>query len=186
MARNSTTSAIVDGVLRTGLLVGSLSVALITPNLLKVVDPAARKFLKSLDIRAREREIQRCIDYALREKLITEEYRHGLNVSKKGQKRLQKREYETLSIQAPKSWDKCWRLVFFDIPATHNKNRAQFTIKLRRLGFQPLQQSIWVIPYACKPEVQFVTETLQITKYVTYIKTSHIDHEDKLVSRFSL
>lgn len=186
MARNLQTSAIVDGIVRASVITGTLSIALIAPNVLKSVDPVTRKFLRSLDRRAREREIQRCLQYALRERLIIDEYQHGIVISKKGQRRLASRDYDTLAIEIPKNWDKSWRLVFFDIPATANVARNKLTKKLRRLGFQPLQQSIWIIPYACKAEVQFVTETLDITRYVTYIMTSHIDHEDKLIARFSL
>lgn len=186
MSRNNTTSAIVDGILRTGVIMGTLSVAVVAPNLLKALDPATQKLLRKLDKQSREREIQRCLNYALRERLITEGYQHGIALSKKGQNRLAKRDYDTLSVKAPKSWDKAWRLVFFDIPKSHDKKRRQLTQKLRSLGFQPLQQSIWIYPYPCKPEIQFVTDTLGITTFVTYIKTLHIDHEEKLISRFSL
>ncbi len=186
MAKNETTSAIVDGVMKAVVVTGSISMVLLAPNILKLIDPATRKFLDSLDDRAREREMNRCLRYALREKLITENYQHGITISKKCKKRLVQRDYDTLVIDKPKTWDGKWRLVLFDIPAIHNKNRAQFTKKLRLLGFQPLQQSIWIIPYACKTEVHFVADSLNISKYITYIKTSHIDHEESLKDRFSI
>jgi hypothetical protein len=186
MAKNEKTSAIVDGVIRATIAAGSISMVLLAPNILKFIDPATRKFLASLDERARERELKRCLRYALRERLITEHYQHGIVISKKGKKRLARRDYDTLVIDKTNIWDGNWRLVLFDIPAIHNKNRAQFTKKLRLLGFQPLQQSIWVIPYACKTEVHFVADTLSISKYITYIKTAHIDHEESLKDRFSI
>lgn len=186
MAKNEKTSSIVDGVMKAVVVTGSISMVLLAPNILKFIDPATRKFLNGLDERARERELKRCLKYALRERLITEHYQHGITISKKGHKRLAQRDYDNLIIDKTKAWDGNWRLVLFDIPAIHNKNRAQFTKKLRLLGFQPLQQSIWIIPYACKPEVHFVANALNIAKYITYIKTAHIDHEDSLKDRFSL
>ena len=186
MTKNDTTSAIVDGILKAAVITGGISMALIAPNIIKYLDPATKKFLKNLDERSKEREIRRCLVYALRESLITEHYQHGIEISKKGQRRLKKAEYNGLVINNTNKWDNSWRLVFFDIPALKNKNRAQFTRKLRQLGFQPLQQSIWIIPYECKNEVAFVTETLGISKFVTYITTRHIDHEDLLKKRFSL
>lgn len=72
----------------------------------------------------------------------------------------------------------------FDVPKKHDASRRPFVAKIRRLGFQPLQQSVWVYPFACREEVVLVARHFKIENFVTYIETSHIDHEEKLQLRF--
>ena len=184
MARNETTSAIIDGILKISVSVGTVSLAIITPNIMKVLDAPTQKFLNSLDKRSQERELRRVMNYVLREKLITEHYQHGIVLSKSAKKRLEKREFNSLSIERPEKWDKHWRLVIFDIPEEKHIERASFTGKIKQLGFQHLQQSVWVHPFPCKEVVARIVTEYSIEKYVTYIETSHIDNDHLLKKRF--
>ena len=184
MARNKQTSAIVDGILKIGVAAGTLTAAVLMPNLLQVLDKPVAKYLHSLEEREREREIDRLITYALREHLITDRYQHGIELTKKGKKRLEKTNFDKLAIPKPEKWDGLWRLVLFDVPKSHDQGRRPFTAKIRQLGFQPLQQSVWLYPFPCKDEVALVARTYKVEQFVTYIETNHIDHEEKLKIRF--
>jgi len=75
-------------------------------------------------------------------------------------------------INKPKSWDKKWRLVIFDIPETHRKHRVAFRNKLKQLGFIQFQKSVWIHPYECQNEISFLAEYLNISQYLTLITTS--------------
>lgn len=184
MARNNRTSAIVDGILRVGVAAGTLSVAVVAPNLLRVLDKPVADYLRKLDTQAREREIDRLITYVLREHLLSERYQHGVELTAKGRRRLRKVEFDALKIPIPDEWDRMWRLVMFDIPQSHDSARRPFTTKIRLLGFQPLQQSVWIFPFACRDEVALVAETYKVEQYVTYLETGYIDHQEKLELRF--
>lgn len=184
MARSDQTSAIIDGLMQVVVMSGTLSVAAITPNLLQVLDKPLQHYLRSMDARQRERELRRLTAYMLRQGLITEEYQHGIVLTSRGKKRLYKRELETNHINRPQKWDHSWRLIMFDIPADNNSARAKFTRQLRKLGLQPLQQSVWVHPYPCRDAVTLVAETYGISRYVTYIETKHIDQDQYLKQRF--
>jgi DNA-binding transcriptional regulator PaaX len=185
MARNDTTSALIDGMLRSIVVGGSLSLALIAPNLIRVLDKPTRTYFKSLDRRAQERELRRLMEYIYRRGLVTEKYEHGLELTAAGKRRLQQVDFDNLTVQRPTKWDHRWRLVLFDIPATKNANRILLTTKLRLLGFQLLQQSAWTHPYSCRGEIEIVCNAYGVNKYVTYLETSHIDHENLLVRRFN-
>lgn len=185
MARNEMTSSIIDGVLRVGVGVGTVSVALLAPNLLKVLDGPTQKYLQSLDKRARERRLRTIIAYMQREHLLINRYQHGIEITKRGLDRLKKRDFESLTINKPEKWDKKWRLVMFDIPQEHDMGRRQLAMKLRELGYQPLQMSVWIHPFPSKEEVALVATNYDVAQYVTYMETSHIDHEDLLKKRFS-
>lgn len=184
MPRNETTSAVIDGILRCLVVGSTISATLIAPNMLKVLSQPVQTYLTSLDKKARERELKRVLRYMKQRQLISENYQFGLTITSKGKKRLKQRDFDKLTIKTPEVWDYKWRLVLFDIPEDKRHARQELTIKLKLLNFQLLQQSVWIHPFPCRSEIEIICETFAISKYVTYIETTHIDHEDILVKRF--
>lgn len=184
MARNQTTSAIVDAILRALAVGGALSAIAVAPNMVIALDKPMRRVFEKLDQRAQERELARVLGYMRRNKLVAENYENGLEITRQGRRRLKKANYDNLQIAIPEIWDGQWHIVLFDIPMERNLARRSFTEKMQHLGFKYLQQSVWVHPFPCRAEIEVVCETLDVSKYVTYIATNHIDHEDTLIKRF--
>ena len=85
-----------------------------------------------------------------------------------------------------KKWDTYWRIVVFDIPEKHKKAREALRHKLKELGFYKFQKSIFVIPYECKDEIDFIIEIFQIRPYVRYIVAKTLDNEIHLKKIFDL
>jgi hypothetical protein len=185
MKSNKETSALIDGLLKLTLVSSTLSLSLLAPNALVALDKPLSRALDILDDRARLRELQRVTSYMQKRGLVTGSYQHGLIITEKGRKRARKADFNRLKVCSPSEWDKNWRLVIFDIPETNRQNRVFLIQKLRLLGFQQLQQSVWIHPFPCRQEVAMVTEAYKVSRYVTYLKTAHIDHEEKLIDRFS-
>ncbi len=165
----------------TGALVGTVMIA---PNALIGLDKPMKKAFDALDKREREREIARVLAYMKSKKLLAENYQNGLEITTLGQLRLKRMDYEKLSIPTPEVWDGQWRIIMFDIPEEMHRTRRDFTAKLRLLGYKYLQQSVWIHPFESRREISVVCEKLNISKYVTYIVTTHIDHESVLIDRF--
>ncbi len=185
MARNQETSAIVDAILRALAVGGALSAIAIAPNMVIALDKPMRLVFEKLDARERDRELARVLAYMRRNKLIAENYENGLEITRQGRRRLKKANYDNLKITVPQKWDGQWHIVLFDIPTERNLARRSFTEKMQHLGFKYLQQSVWIHPFPCRAEIEIVCDTLDISRYVTYIETNHIDHQDKLIKRFS-
>jgi DNA-binding transcriptional regulator PaaX len=185
MSNNDTTRAIIDGLLKFTLTSSAIATTLVIPNAIQALDKPLNHYLDYLDKRARERELRRLGSYMKKQGLVTGSYEHGLSITKAGRKRAEKADFDNLSIAKPEKWDKKWRLVLFDIPEQHKKGRDYLTHKLKTLGFQQLQQSVWIYPFQCRKEVETVSITFGVSRYVTYIATSHIDHQNKLTDRFS-
>ena len=184
MARSDRTTAIIDGILTMAVTTGTITAALIAPGLLQIINKPAQSFLKSLDKRAREREIRRITAYILRQKLLTTSYQHGIQLTNRGRARLQQRSLKSLRITKPDQWDHAWRLILFDIPVTQKFVRSTFVNQLRQLGLQPLQQSVWIHPFPCREEISIVASNHGIEQYITYIETKHIDQDELLRVRF--
>jgi len=183
-SRNDTTAAIIDGLLKLAMGGTVIGVAILAPNAVQIFGKPLNRYFKRFDARAREREFRRITSYMRRQGLVRGSYEHGLAITEAGRKRAEKADFDNLSIAKPKKWDKKWRLVMFDIPQTHKRGRDYLTSKLKALGFRQLQQSVWVYPFMCREEVEMVSLVFDVSRYVTYIETSHIDHQDKLLERF--
>jgi len=83
-------------------------------------------------------------------------------------------------------WDKKWRLVIFDVPEKLKKVRDALRYQLKRLGFIELQRSVFVLPFECKNEIEYIVEFYDIRKCVRYIEADHIDNELDLKHKFRL
>jgi len=54
------------------------------------------------------------------------------------------------------------------------------------LGFYPLQKSVFIHPYECKDEIDFITEIFDLAPYVRFLRVKDIDIEQDLEERFRL
>jgi DNA-binding transcriptional regulator PaaX len=178
------TGKVVDGLLL-GIALGTVTATMLAaPNAVQLLDKPTKKLFDELDERQRRREISRLKSYMKTRGLVRGDYDHGIELTKKALRRIKNVEYKNLSVVCNAKWDGTWRLVLFDIPEQKRANRVGFTRKLQELGFQILQQSIWIYPYEAKDEVYIVAKHHRVEEWVTYIITSHIDNDEKLKARF--
>lgn len=184
MDKREATSRVIEGLLRY-LAGGSfITAAILIPGLAIGLDKPFNKLMDYLDEKDRQRELRRIVNYMHREQLVTQ-YEHGIEITEKGHKRLARSDFDDIHIKVPMRWDGKWRVVVFDIPEEHKSARNALAAKLSKLGFQPLQRSVWVHPFPCHEEIEAVALYYKITDFVTYLETHYIDKPDILRSRFS-
>ena len=102
-----------------------------------------------------------------------------VNLTNRGQARLLKYNYHNLVIKRAKRWDKKWRIVIFDIPETKRKVRDALRSKLKKFGFLELQKSIFIYPFSCRDEINFVINFWGISDNVYYLEST-ISGDNKL------
>ena len=66
----------------------------------------------------------------------------------------------------------------FDIPDKKNKERRALSKRLKDLGFYPLQESVFIYPYDCRDEIDFLCEFLSIGRYVNYCIVESLDKRE--------
>lgn len=148
--------------------------ALIAPGSLRIIHWLIQKQSKRQDPRL----VKGAFMAVRKEKLILFHEENGgirITLSAKGKRRYLKYNLDNLVIDRPRTWDGKWRIVIFDIPETFKQNRDIFRQKLKMLGFHQLQKSTWIIPYDCKPQIQFLTHTLDINRFIVFVETSNLD-----------
>lgn len=104
----------------------------------------------------------------------------------KGKQKALTYDLEKIEIKKPKQWDKKWRVVLFDIPENRKKIREILRFHLKNLDFFEFQKSVFVHPYDCKNEMDYIIEFYDIRKFVRFIIAESIDNELHLKKYFSL
>lgn len=125
-----------------------------------------------------------------RARLIEEiEMKGGLTkvvLSEKGKKHMLIYNFDDLKISQNKNWDGQWRFVIFDLPKRFKKERELFRLKLKIFGFQQVNRSVWVYPYNCREELDFIVEYLKISPYVRLMIVSEFDGSADFKDSFNL
>lgn len=83
-------------------------------------------------------------------------------------------------------WDKKWRVVFFDIPEKQRAHRDIFRDNLKKIGFYELQKSVFIFPYECENEIEFLIEFYNIRKWARFAVLEKIDDDVYLKKAFAL
>ena len=106
-------------------------------------------------------------------------------LSKRGKMHWLKYQFHNLRLKKPKRWDKKWRMVLFDIPETQKKIRDALRLKLKNLRFLEFQKSVFIYPYSCKDEINFIINFYNIEENVYYLETP-ISPDDNFRKWFNL
>ncbi len=109
-----------------------------------------------------------------------------LIISEAGKKKALSYCLEEMVIKKPEKWDKKWRLVIFDIPEKKRKVRDALRTKLQELGFFELQKSVFVHPFDCKEEIDFIVEFFELRSFVRFAIVENIDNDLHLKKLFNL
>jgi len=93
----------------------------------------------------------------------------------RGRKRALRYNLDSIQIKQPATWDGLWRIVIFDIPEDFKRGRDALARKLRQMGFRAIQRSVFIHPYECWDEVNFIIEVFNLRPYVRLIQAKEID-----------
>ncbi len=151
--------------------------------------PMARKSVKDY-WRWREFDHERFSTsiYRLKKQKLIRIYIEGkekyLELTPKGLKRVGKYTIAEMEINRPKVWDQKWRIVIFDIPDRKRAFRDVLRSRLERLGFVLLQESVFIFPFECKSEIDYICEYYLIKPYLKYIIADILEGDQGLIEEF--
>lgn len=107
-----------------------------------------------------------------------------IKITEKGKFKALKYHFE--NMHKASQWDGDWRIVIFDIPEKRRTARNALRGKLRELGFQELQKSVFVFPYECRKEIELIVGFFSLQLYVRYGIMKFIDNAEDLKKQFQL
>lgn len=169
--------------------VGLMTVAAGTsPFLLKHIVSA---YFKERDKKVAQARAKKIRELEKRKLLEFKELGNGhirITLTSKGRKLVETYNLETTRLKKPARWDGLWRVISYDIPSSHRRASDAFRRKIRSLGLFPLQRSIWVSPYDCLGEIEFLAAALEINseRSIIYFATKEIPREAEVKKFFHL
>ena len=167
-----------------GLAVGGFIVmCLAMPNLVQVVNLFKPK--NSHD-RYRVKRTLRRLQKNNMIRIVNHNGRDVVEITTQGKKKVLDYSLDDMQLNTKQKWDGKWRMVMFDIPETRKNARNAVSYKIKEIGMYPIQKSVFIFPYPCKDEIDFVGEMYGIRKNIIYIEATHIDSAEKAKRHFRI
>ena len=110
----------------------------------------------------------------------------SLILSKNGEREVLRFNLEKMKIAKIPHWDKKWRIVTFDIPEELKGARDAFRFHLKRIGMKEHQKSVFISPYPCEKEIEFLVEFYNARSYVRILRADSIDNDIHFRQLFDL
>jgi DNA-binding transcriptional regulator PaaX len=146
------------------------------------------KFLKDKGINKDYLAFRRILNRLKNKRLLKIIDKNGdafLQITEDGKKELLRYDIDNLAVKIPKNWDDIWRIVIFDIPEKQRLARSALSRKLKELNFYPLQKSVFVFPYKCGNEIDFIKEYFDVGKFIIQLETSTLgEYQDLILKRY--
>lgn len=135
-------------------------------------------------------QVKQVVSRLEKQKYVETEYLQDgkvrVNITQNGLKKALTYELESMRITKPKQWDGKWRVIMFDIPNKHKQVRDIFRMRLSQLGLYKYQESVYVSPFPCSKEIEFLRELYGIAVTVKYLLAEKIEDDSFLRSHFDL
>lgn len=182
-------SSLTKDILWTLFITGAIIVAATSPYFLLNIVKQIYRNRKYLKKDFEERKVKKAFEKLRKNRLIILREKNGkfiVELTEKGKRKVKEIQFENLKIEKPEVWDRKWWIIIFDIPNKHNRARDALREKIKKLNFYPLQKSVWVYPYSCEKEVQFLCEFFNISPYVNIVVAESIANDVKLRKYFKL
>ena len=155
-----------------------------------VVPNAAQALGSLLDNHSKAMRRNRSLEQAIRRlrerrlvEFVSQDGKVQLQITEAGRKRLRRFEFEDMRLALPARWDKQWTIILFDIPEREKAARDALQRKLREIGCSQFHKSVFVHPADCADEIDFVTETFLVSRYVTHFRTPSLGSQEYRVRR---
>lgn len=158
----------------------------LSPNFFSYV---ARSYFKEKDKKRIRARALRLKDLERRKLVAFKELGGGkvrIEITRKGKLLVRKYDLDNVKLKVPRKWDGFWRVIIYDIPLHQRKASNAFREKIRQMGLFQLQRSVWISPYDCIAELEFITSVFEIDmdRCICHFKTKEIPREEELKNHF--
>ncbi len=109
-----------------------------------------------------------------------------ITITEAGKLRVNKFDPENIIIPSQNNWDEKWRMVIYDIPDKKRVARNALRDKLKEMGFKEWQKSVFIHPFPCRDQVDFIVEFFDLRPYVRYAEVIEPTNESELKLHFKL
>lgn len=111
----------------------------------------------------------------LEKQKVVEIVNNVVKITDKGKKKLLRFDIENMQLK--KKTDGKWRLIVYDVADLRKEQRELFRLMLKKLKCFQLQESVYLTPFVCDDEIEYLRSIFNISKEVKVIKVSGIENE---------
>jgi DNA-binding transcriptional regulator PaaX len=157
----------------TGLLISSIYF----PGL-----PAAVYQIQKYFKNANKKRVKQILKRLEKQELIKIEEHHNtikIAVTERGRQKLLQFDLDDLRIKNKKHDGKL-RIIMFDIPEYKKLNRDYFREKLVQIGCVWMQDSVYINPFKCNDELDFLCQYFDVSNHVTMFLADKIERGEKI------
>lgn len=116
----------------------------------------------------------------LREQKIVEIVSVGdqevVKLTEKGRTKYLKFKLEEISLKE-RAWDGKWRIVIYDIAKFKKNQQSAFRNIIKRINMLQIQKSVYLTPFPCQEEIEYLREYFGISNEVILIRADRIENE---------
>src|SRR3990167_971424 len=120
--------------------------------------------------------LRRTVKRLERQRIVEMEEKEGqtfIAITERGKRKILKYALDTLTIQKPLVWDRKWRIVMYDIPK-------------KRMKFLQIQKSVYLTPYPCENEIEFIRSYLGVAENTKLLTVGMLEHQETYREYFGL
>jgi CRISPR-associated endonuclease Cas2 len=107
-----------------------------------------------------------------------------VRITAKGRLKVLKFNLEEMELK--RKTDGKWRLIIYDITEMKRNERDIFRSFLKKLKFLRLQHSVYLTPYVCDDEIEYLKLQFEVGKEVQVLKVSGIENEQVYKEYFGI
>lgn len=109
-----------------------------------------------------------------------------IKITEAGRRKILQYSINELAIKKPKSWDRKWTLITYDIPEKLHWQRDIFREYLKAWRFYRIEESVFLHAWPCQKEIEFLREYLGIGEYVNTFIVSRIEKDQPFRNFFGV
>jgi CRISPR/Cas system-associated endoribonuclease Cas2 len=111
----------------------------------------------------------------LRSQKIIEIKDDRIVITNKGKRKVLQYDLETMALK-PKT-DGKWRIIMYDISNMKKRERDFFRSMLKKLRLLQLQESVYLTPFVCDDEIEYLRQRFNVGNDVMVLKVVGIENE---------
>lgn len=108
--------------------------------------------------------------------IIIEQGVPTVKVTQKGKVKLLRYKLDEITLDKL-SHDGKWRLIIYDVAKNKRASSESFRRMLRKLGFLQLQKSVYLTPYRCEEQIEYLRQLFDIGSQVKILTVRYLEEE---------
>lgn len=99
-----------------------------------------------------------------------------IKITERGKQKLLRYKVDEMELDES-NWDGKWRLIIYDVSKTRRANSEMFRTMLNKLNFLKLQKSVYLTPFKCENEIEYLRIFFDIGTEVQILKVGSLENE---------